>query len=156
MRRPVVSSPALLNVGGFTRGRSPLVGGAARSWRRGGNSPAPAFPLGETGKGDIKFPAAAGAFCLLPSPNTPCFHSHSLRSEALPCRLVFSFSDRVLPSLYRTETSRCRKASFHRDVAVTRTRRLGCKKLVDPSGCLSEPLLSAAVTQRLVDFTRYP
>jgi hypothetical protein len=33
-------------------GGSPLVGGAAGFWRRGGNPPAPAFPReGETGKG---------------------------------------------------------------------------------------------------------
>ena len=39
-------------VGGCTRGRSPLVGGAAAVWRRGGNAPAPAFPFGGNGKGD--------------------------------------------------------------------------------------------------------
>ena len=55
--------------GGCTRGVSaerfeiPLVGGAARLWRRGGNLPAPAFPPeGETGKGETQFLAAAGYY----------------------------------------------------------------------------------------------
>src|SRR6266478_4343297 len=54
--------------GGCTRGVSakrfepPLVGGAARLWRRGGNPPAPAFPRrGETGKGGT---LPARAYCL--------------------------------------------------------------------------------------------
>src|SRR5579864_4170611 len=49
--------------GGCTRGVSaerfetPLVGGAARFWRLGGNPPTPAFPReGETGKGAIQIP----------------------------------------------------------------------------------------------------
>src|SRR5713226_1269555 len=55
------------NAGGCTRGAAaPLVGGAARLWRRGGNPPAPAFPpQGETGKGVFKFLAAAGHYSLL-------------------------------------------------------------------------------------------
>ena len=57
------------SAGGFTRGAAaPLVGGAARLWRRGGNPPAPAFPPeGETGKGEIRFLAAAGSS---PAPDT--------------------------------------------------------------------------------------
>ena len=53
--------------GGCTRGVSaerletPLVGGAARFWRRGGNPPAPAFPRrGKRERGRFKFLAAAG------------------------------------------------------------------------------------------------
>src|ERR1700692_1577865 len=50
--------------GGCTRGGSaerfetPLVGGAARSWRLGGNPPTPAFPRrGQRGRGRVKFRA---------------------------------------------------------------------------------------------------
>src|SRR6267142_1539300 len=59
---PIGVHPAAPATGGCTRGApAPLVGGAARFWRRGGNPPAPAFPRqGETGKGEFKFPAAAG------------------------------------------------------------------------------------------------
>src|SRR5712691_3947391 len=53
--------------GGSTRGVSaerfetPLVGGAARLWRRGGNPPAPAFPRrGKRERGRSNFLAAAG------------------------------------------------------------------------------------------------
>src|SRR2546426_4195513 len=53
--------------GGCTRGVSaerfetPLVGGAAWFWRRGGNPPAPAFPRrGKRERGSQKFLAAAG------------------------------------------------------------------------------------------------
>src|ERR1035437_8611692 len=53
--------------GGCTRGGSaerfetPLVGGAARLWRRGGNPPAPAFPRrGKRERGGFKSLAAAG------------------------------------------------------------------------------------------------
>src|SRR5450432_782152 len=53
--------------GGCTRGGSaerfetPLVGGAARFWRRGGHPPAPAFPRrGKRERGRFKFLAAAG------------------------------------------------------------------------------------------------
>jgi hypothetical protein len=57
--------------GGCTRGVSaerfetPLVGGAARFWRRGGNPPAPAFPQrGKRERGALR----ARAYCL---PHTP-------------------------------------------------------------------------------------
>src|ERR1035437_3815055 len=69
--------------GGCTRGVSaerfetPLVGGAARLWRRGGNPPAPAFPRrGKRERGTFKFLAAAGN--LLPlrvRPASPYSHS---------------------------------------------------------------------------------
>src|ERR1017187_8326525 len=52
--------------GGFQRGvlKPPLVGGAARFWRRGGNPPAPAFPRrGKRERGRSNFLAAAG-ICL--------------------------------------------------------------------------------------------
>src|SRR5207249_1738027 len=43
------------------RFKTPLVGGAARLWRRGGNPPAPAFPRrGKRERGRFKFLAAAG------------------------------------------------------------------------------------------------
>src|ERR1035438_1416420 len=52
--------------GGFQRSvlKPPLVGGAARFWRRGGNPPAPAFPRrGKRERGRSNFLAAAG-ICL--------------------------------------------------------------------------------------------
>src|SRR5450759_3243234 len=45
------------------RFETPLVGGAAGFWRRGGNPPAPAFPRrGKRERGRFKFLAAAGRF----------------------------------------------------------------------------------------------
>lgn len=49
------------------------MGGAGRLCRRGGNPPAPAFPLGETGKGDES--SQRMLFC--PAAISPGFHPHS-------------------------------------------------------------------------------
>src|ERR1700693_2725703 len=56
--------------GGFQRSvlKPPLVGGAARFWRRGGDPPAPAFPRrGKRNRGRSTFLAAAG-ICLRVTP----------------------------------------------------------------------------------------
>src|ERR1700739_3236176 len=58
---PSCQAPPPKKHGGYTRGRSPLVGGAAlfAAW---GEPSHPGFPRRGNGKGVIRFPAAAGAF----------------------------------------------------------------------------------------------
>src|ERR1035441_1307746 len=70
--------------GGSTRGVSaerfetPLVGGAAWFWRRGGNPPAPACPRrGKRERGGFKFLAAAGHYHRgYPLKSPSAAHSH--------------------------------------------------------------------------------
>src|SRR5271157_3742966 len=66
-------------------GAAPLVGGAARFWRRGGNPPAPAFPRrGKRERGASKFLAAAGN-CLHVMPGW-CLPRPSVRKSLQPLK----------------------------------------------------------------------
>jgi hypothetical protein len=72
------------------------------------------------------------------------------REPSLRCHLG-SHSHRALPSRYRTEDL-VAKASFHRDLAVTRTRRLGCLNFKpSPSGRFRHGL---TLPQWLIHFDR--
>jgi len=101
-----------------------LLWGEPRLLRRGGNPPAPAFPGGETGKGrsDSLLPQALSA---------PCSHR---RFALLPFALL-SGAFAPVPFGVLNINGCCHlgielksplpEPSFHRDLAVTRTRRLG-------------------------------
>jgi hypothetical protein len=98
--------------------------GEPRFLRRGGNPPAPAFPGGETGKG-IQPSLLPQALLLL------CSHR---RFALLPFAL-FQGASAPVPFGVLNINGCCHlrieleaplpEPSFHRDLAVTRTRRLG-------------------------------
>src|SRR5262249_61343239 len=80
-----------------------------------------------------------------PPAASPCFHSHSDRSYWLPCRLGSSISK--MGAAISASNSRL-SPWFHRDLAVTRTRRW-----------VSQPILSCHAlcpSQGLVYFSRHP
>src|SRR5580658_6584985 len=83
---------------------------------------------------------------VFPSPDTPCFHSHSSWSSTLRCKLVSSFLKRVLPSQCRTDALRCGSA---RSAATSQSPELGRWSIQT----LRDERLAA---QRAIHFRRHP
>jgi hypothetical protein len=86
-----------------------------------------------------------------PTADSPCFHSHSLWSYLLRCQLVFSISNGCCHLSVELNASPG-EASFRRDFAVTRTRRLATKLLILLGGFFP----GLAVSQRLVGLCAHP
>src|SRR5882762_7423369 len=114
MRRlPLSTTKSASVLRGIAQGGLPSCGGSRRIGGVGGTHP-PRLSPGGNGKGDPRFPSwlpQAVSFALRSSPfpfataGSPCFHSHSLWSCSLRCRLGVHNLYRVLPSRYRTELS---------------------------------------------------
>ena len=171
MRRPTLSSPTrpLARSAGIHKGAAALlwgepIAGCVPAWlaghaaclRRGGNPPAPAFPLGETGKGESpKFLCAHGHYFLGHVGSraaVPGFHSHFFRafiSGAVPSGLLPLFSFWALLSQLR---SHLRSSPLRSDLPRPRSHP-GC-------GLALNPLLRQAhrrlVSQRFINLLSYP
>ena len=139
------------------------MGGAGRFCRRGGNPPAPAFPLGETGKGDPHpccrrlFPRLLPLRAVVTTAASPCFHSHS-RWSFRPGAVWCPSSDRCCHLSTELIRFRCRQRPFRRDSAVTRTRRFvttSIRQVCSGSSSCSA-LCCPGIPQRLVDFACHP
>ena len=146
------------STGGSHRGRSPLVGEPPflAAW---GNPPAPAFPLGETGKGiERSFPCCRRLFChsrsaFLATADSPCFHSHSLWSCSLRCQLVSSISNGCCHLSAELSTF----FQWARSPATSQSPELGELQFTqNSSGHFLFCCRRHTIPQRLVDFARHP
>jgi hypothetical protein len=108
---------------GIHKGAEPSCGGSRAFCGVGGTLPPRLSPGGKRERGfqtsllpQAHFPA--------PIADSPCFHSHSSVEPSLRCQLGSSISTGAAISESNC-TASFPRLPFHRDLAVTRTRRLG-------------------------------